>query len=65
MAKGNSPESPPLKNRVRNQIRIGIGNPLDPDISDPKLILSPVAGNHGFDNFLGLFYRVDLMALEE
>ena len=39
--------------------------PLDPDMPEPELTRSPVAGDHGSDNFLGLFYRVDVEALEE
>ena len=46
-------------------MRIGIEFRLDPDMPEPELTPSPVAGDHGSDNFLGLFYRVDVKALEE
>ena len=46
-------------------MKIGIEIPLETDMPLPELIPSPVAGDDGSDNFLGLFYRVDLEALEE
>ena len=46
-------------------MRIGIEIPLDPDMPELQLTPSPVAGHDGFDNFLGLFHRVDVEALEE
>ena len=46
-------------------MRIGIEIPLDPDMPDSELTRSAVAEDHGSDNFLGLFYRVDVEALEE
>ena len=48
-----------------NQMMIEIEIPLDPDMPEPELTPSPVAGDDGCDNFLGLFYRVDVEALEE
>ena len=65
MANRNSPQSPPLQDQVPNQMRMGIEILLDPDMPEPELTPSPVAGDHGSDNFSGLFYRVDVEALEE
>ena len=65
MANRNSPQSPPLLDQVPNQIRMGIEIPLNPDMPEPELTPSPVAGDDGSENFLGLFYRVDVEALEE
>ena len=65
MANRNTPQTPRLQDQVPNQKRIGIENPLDPDMPQPGLTPSPVAGYHGSDNFLGLFYRLDVEALEE
>ena len=65
MANRNSPQTPPLQDQVPNQMRIGIEIPVDPDMTEPELTPSPVAGDDGSDNFLGLFYRVDVEALEE
>ena len=65
MVDRNSPKSPQLQDQVPTQMRIGIGIPLDTDIPEPELTLSPVAGDDGSDNFLRLFYRVDVEALEE
>ena len=65
MAHRNSPQSPPLQDQVPNQMRIGIEIPLDPDMPEPELTPSPVAGDDGSDKFLGLFYRVVEEALGE
>ena len=65
MANRNSPQSPLLQDQVPNQMRIGIETPLDADMPEPELIPSPVAGDHGSDNFLEFFYRVDVEAPEE
>ena len=65
MAKRNSPQSPPLQDQVPNQMRTEIEFRLDPDMPEPQLTPSPVAGDHGSDNCLGLSYRVDVEALEE
>ena len=65
MANRNSPQSPPLQDQVPNQMKIGIEIPLDPGMPETELTPSPVAGDHGSDNLLGLFYRVDVEALEE
>ena len=44
---------------------IGVEIPLDPDIPEPELTHSPIAGDHGSDNILGLFCLKDVEALEE
>ena len=65
MANRNSPQSPPLPDQVPNQMRIRIEIPLDPDMPEPELTHSLVPGDDGSNNFLGLFYRVDIEALEK
>ena len=55
MANINSSQSPPLQYQVPNQMRIGIEIPLDPDMPEPELIPSPVAGDDGSDKFLEIF----------
>ena len=65
MANRNSPQSPPLQDQVKNRKTIGIGIPFDPDMPEPELTLSPVAGDDGSHKFLGLFYPVEVAALEE
>ena len=65
MANKNSRQSPPLQDEVLNQMRIGIENPLDPDISEPELSPFLVAGDHRSDNFLKLFHRVEVEVVEE
>ena len=64
MTNRSSAQSPPLKEQVPQQMRIGIEIPLDPDMTEPELSPSPVAGDPGSDNCLGLFYCVDVEALE-
>ena len=63
MANRNSPQSPPLQDQVPNQMRIGIEVLPDPDMPEPEL--TPWPGDDGSDNFLGLFYLMDVEALEE
>ena len=46
-------------------MKIGIEIPLDPDMPEPELTPSPVAGDDGSDKFLKLFYRIDVEALEK
>ena len=65
MANRTSPQSPPLQDQVPNQMKIVIEIPQDPDMPEPEMTPSLVAGNNGSDNFLGLCYRVDVEALEE
>ena len=65
MANRNSPQSPPLQDQVPNQKSIGAEIPLDSDMPEPEPIHSAVAWDDESDNFLGLFYRLDVEALEE
>ena len=65
MANRTSPQSPPVQEQGPNQMRIGMAIPLDPDLPEPEPALFPVARVDGSDNFLGVFYRVDVEALEE
>ena len=46
-------------------MRIGMEIPLDPNMPEPELTPSPLAGDDGSDNFLGLFYTMDVEALKE
>ena len=46
-------------------MKIGTETTLDPDMSEPKLTPSPVAGDDGSDNFWVFFHRVDVEALED
>ena len=55
MAKRTSPQPPLLQDQVPNQMKIGTEIPLETDMPLPELIPSPVAGDDGSDNFLGLF----------
>ena len=45
-------------------MRIGIEKLLDANMPEPELSPFPVAGDLGSDNCLGLFYRVEVDALE-
>ena len=65
MANRNSPQFPSLQDQVPNQMRIGIEIPFDADMPEPELTPSPVTGDDGSDNLLGLLCRVDVEALEE
>ena len=56
MANRNPPQSPPLEDQVPNQMKVGIKNPPDPDMPQLEPTPSPVGGDDGYDNFLGLFY---------
>ena len=64
MINSNSQQSPPLKDQVLNQMGIGVEIALDPDIPKPEVTPSPVAGDHGSDNFLWLVNRADVEVLE-
>ena len=57
------PQSPPVQDQVPKQMRIRTEIPLDHDMLEPELTPSPVAGDHGSHDYLGLFYRVDVEAL--
>ena len=65
MANRNSPQSSTLQHQVPNKMRIGIEIPRYPDTPKPELTRSPLVGDEGPENFLGLFYRVDEETLEE
>ena len=65
MANRISPQSPLLHDQVPNQTRTGVEIPLDPDMPDPELTPSPVAGDDGSKKFLRLFCRKDVEAPEE
>ena len=65
MANRTSQQFPPLQDQVPNQTRIGIEIPLDPDMPEPELTPSAVAGDDGSDKFLRLLYHVDVEALEK
>ena len=56
MANRNSPKTPPLQDQVPNKISFGIENTLDPDMPQPELTTSPVAGDDGSDSFSGLLF---------
>ena len=65
MENHNSSQSPPIQGQVPNQMRIGIEILPDPDMPEPELSPSQVVGDPSSDTFLGLFYRVDVEALQE
>ena len=48
-ANNNSPQSPPLKEQVPQEMRIGIEILPDLDMQEPELSPSPVAGKPGSD----------------
>ena len=66
-ANNDSPRSPPLKKQTPNNPRLGIEIPLGlPEHMPPQeMTPSPVAPGEDKDNFLGLFYWVDVEALDE
>ena len=55
MANRHSPQSPSLQYQVPNQMSIGIEIPFDPDMPEPELTPSQVAGHDGSINFKGFF----------
>ena len=63
----DSPRSPPLNEKRPNNQRLWIEIPLG--LPEHKLqqekTPSPVAPDEDHDNFLGLYYRVDVEALDE
>ena len=65
-ANNDSPRPPPLnEQRPKNQ-RLGIEIPLGlPKHMHQEMIPSPVAPDDDHDNFLRLYYRVDVEALDE
>ena len=63
----DSPRSPLLNDRIPNNQRLGIEIPLDlPEhMPQQEMTPSPVVPDEDHDNFLGLYYRVDVEALDE
>ena len=63
----DSPRSPPLNEQVPNNQRLGIEIPLGlPEhMPQQEMTPSPVALDADHDYFLGLYYRVDVEALDE
>ena len=66
-ANNDSPRSPPLNEQVPNNQRLGIEIPigLPEHMPQQEMTPSPVAPGEDNDNFLGLYYRVDVEALDE
>ena len=66
-AKNYSPQSPPLNDEAPINPRLGIEVPLGlPEhLPQQKITPSPVAPGENIDNFLGLYYRVDVEALDD
>ena len=66
-ANNDSPRSPPLNEQAGNNPRLGIEIPLSLSEHMPQQVMtpSPVAPNEDHDNFLGLYYGVDVEALDE
>ena len=63
----DSPRSPPLNEQRPNNQRLGIEIPLSlPEhMPQQEMTASPVAPDKDHDNFRGLYYRVDVEALDE
>ena len=63
----DSPRSPPLNEQTPNNPRLGIEFPLGlPEhMPQQEMTPSPVAPDEDHDNFAGLYYRVDVEALDE
>ena len=66
-ANTDSPRSPPLNEQRPNNQRLGIEIPLSlPEhMPQEKMTPSPVVPDEDHDQFLGLYYRVDVEALDE
>ena len=66
-ANNDSPRSPPLNEQVLNNQRLGIEIPLGlPEhMPQEEMTPSPVVPDEDHDHFLGLYYRVDVEALDE
>ena len=66
-ANNDSPQSPPLNEQVPNNQRLEIDIPLGlPDyMPQEEMTPSPVVPDEGHDHFLGLYYSVDVEALDE
>ena len=66
-ANNDSTRSPPLNEQVPNNQRLGIEIPLGlPEhMPQEEMTPSPVVPDEDHDHFLGLYYRVDVEALDE
>ena len=66
-ANNDSPRSPPLNDQVPKNQRLGIEIPLGlPEhMPQEEMTPSPVVPDKDHDHFLGLYYRVDVEALDE
>ena len=66
-AKNDSPRSPLLNEQVPNNTGLGIEIllGLPEHMRQQEMTPSPVAPDEDHDNFLGLYYRVDVEALDE
>ena len=66
-ANNESLQSPPLNGQMSNNLRLEIEIPLSltEHMPQQETTPSPVADDDGSENFLGLFYRVDVEAPEE
>ena len=66
-ANNDSPRSPPLNEQMPNNQRLGIEIPLGlPEhLPQEEMTPSPVVPDEDHDHFLGLYYRVDVEALDE
>ena len=65
-ANNDSPRSPPLNEQFPNNQRLGIEFPLGlPEhMPQEEMIPSPVVPGEDHDQSLGLYYRVDVEALD-
>ena len=63
----DSPRSPPLNEQVPNNQRLRIEIPLGllEHMPQEEMTPSPVVPDEDHDHFLGLYYRVDVEALDE
>ena len=66
-ANNDSPRSPPLNEQKPNNQRLGIEFPIGLPEHKPQqeMTPSPVAPNEDHDSFLGIYYRVDVEALDK
>ena len=63
-ASNNSPQHPPSNEQVSQQMRSEIESLLDPNMPEPELSPSAVAGDPSTDKCFELFYGVDVDPLE-
>ena len=66
-ANNDSPRSPPLNEQAPNNPKLGNEIPLGlaKHMPQQEKTPSPVSPDEDHDNFLGLYYRVDVEALDE